>query len=88
MTYGKLTPTSYSDREIIQLSKCLRRLGITSRPGACLVDSYPVLRYVPGYLKQLKEWHQEELQLFAEQLDAVRSAMVYITFLPRHLMVG
>jgi hypothetical protein len=76
MTYGKSTPTSYSDYEVIQLNKCLHRLGITGLPGAWLVDSYPILRYVPGYLNQLKQWHLEELQLFTEQLDVVRKAMV------------
>jgi len=76
MTYGKLTPTSYSDHEVIQVNKCLARLGVTMRPGAWLVDTYPILRYIPRYLTQLKEWHEEELQLFTEQLDVVKKMIV------------
>jgi hypothetical protein len=76
MTYGKSTPTSYTDYEVIQISKGLRRLGTTMLPGAWLVDSYPILRYVPGYLNQLKQWHKEELQLFREQIDVVKNEMV------------
>jgi hypothetical protein len=46
------------------------------KPGAYLVDTYPILRFVPGYLSQLKTWHQEDLALFNGQLDAVRRQMV------------
>jgi hypothetical protein len=76
MTYAKSTIASYSDYEVIQVNKCVGRLGITSLPGAWLVDSYPILRYIPGYLNQLKQWHREELQLFTEQLNVVRKTMV------------
>jgi len=76
MTYGKSTPTSYTDYEVIQVNKCLHRFGMTALPGAWLVDSYPILRYVPGYLNLLKQWHNEELQLFKEQMDVVRKEMV------------
>lgn len=76
MTYGKSTRTSYSDPEVIQVNRCLTRLGLTLLPGAWLVDSYPILKYVPGYLNQLKKWHEEELQLFRGQLDIVRRQIV------------
>jgi hypothetical protein len=45
-------------------------------PGAWLVDLYPILQYVPGYLNQLKQWHEEELQLFREQIEVVKNEMV------------
>lgn len=76
ITYGKITPTSYSDPEIQTVHHCLKRLGQTIRPGAYLVDSFPILRYIPGYLTELKKWHQEELALFQGQLDLVREHMV------------
>jgi hypothetical protein len=76
MTYGKSTPTSYTDYEVIQVNKCLRRFGTTMLPGAWLVDSYPILRHVPGYLNQLKQWHKDELQLFSERIDVVKKDMV------------
>lgn len=40
------------------------------------MDTYPILRFVPGYLNQLKVWHQEEHALFKGQLDAVRGQML------------
>jgi hypothetical protein len=74
--YGKTTPTSYKDPEIVTVNKCLARFGRAMMPGAYLVDTYPILRFVPGYLRQLKIWHQEEHALFDGQLDAVRRQMV------------
>jgi hypothetical protein len=75
-TYGKTTPTSYKDPEIIAINQSLARFGRAVKPGAYLVDTYPILRFIPGYLSQLKAWHQEELILFNGQLDAVRKQMV------------
>ncbi|KAF5370353.1 hypothetical protein D9758_006931 [Tetrapyrgos nigripes] len=75
LTYGKTTPTSYSDPEVQKVNICLSRLGAAIRPGTYLVDSFPLLRYVPGYLSELKAFHREELQLFRSQLDAVRVKM-------------
>ncbi|THV06992.1 cytochrome P450 [Dendrothele bispora CBS 962.96] len=72
LTYGKPTPTTYSEPEVQRLQKCLFRLGAAVRPGTYLVDSFPPLRYVPGYLSELKRYHQEELSLFRSQLDGVR----------------
>lgn len=74
-TYGKTTPTSYTDPEVILVNKCLARFGRAVKPGTYLVDTYPILRFVPGYLSQLKAWHQEELALFNGQLDVVRRQM-------------
>ncbi|KAG2131618.1 cytochrome P450 [Suillus bovinus] len=73
--YGKTTPTSYTDPEIVSLNKTIARFGAAIKPGAYLVDTYPILRFVPGYLSQLKAWHQEEFALFNGQLDAVRRQM-------------
>ncbi|KAG1855978.1 cytochrome P450 [Suillus subluteus] len=74
-TYGKTTPTSYSDPEVVAINKSLERFGQAMKPGAYLVDAYPILRFIPGYLNQLKAWHREELALFDGQLDAVRRQM-------------
>ncbi|KAG9310289.1 cytochrome P450 [Chiua virens] len=75
ITYGKITSTSYSDPEVIAVNRCLAQFGHAIRPGAYLVDTYPVLQYIPGYLSKLKRWHKEELALFEGQLDAVRKQM-------------
>ena len=76
ITYGKVTPTSCSDPEVVAVNRCLKRFGQAVLPGAYLVDTYPILQYVPGHLTQLKKWHQEELALFEGQLDTVRKQMV------------
>ncbi|KAK7443263.1 hypothetical protein VKT23_015860 [Stygiomarasmius scandens] len=75
LTYGKTTPTSYFDPEVQKVNLCLARLGAAARLGAYLVDSFPILKYFPGYLSQLKAFHREELDLFRSQLDAVRAKM-------------
>ena len=77
ITYGKTTPTAYSDPEVLAVNRCLSRLGQVMRPGAYLVDTYPILKYVPGYLTQLRKWHHEELALFQGQLNLVREQMVW-----------
>ena len=76
ITYGKTTPTSYSDPEVQEVNKCLAFLGKAIRPGTYLVDSFPILRYVPGYLNELKNQHQVELALFRGQLEGVRKKLV------------
>lgn len=76
LTYGKITPTSYSDPEVQEINRYLARLGTALRPGAYLVDSFPILRYLPGYLSKLKRYHREELSLFMRQLEGVRRNMV------------
>jgi hypothetical protein len=44
-----------------------------------MVDAFPFLRYVPGYLSELRRQHQMELALFKSQLDNVREQMVRMT---------
>ncbi|KIJ62332.1 hypothetical protein HYDPIDRAFT_42090 [Hydnomerulius pinastri MD-312] len=75
ITYGKTTPTTYSDPDVVKIGNYQRRLGTMLRPGAYLVDTYPILRYLPGYLSQLKEWHQEELAFYKGQVNVVREQM-------------
>uniref|UniRef100_A0A0W0F7D6 Putative cytochrome P450 n=1 Tax=Moniliophthora roreri TaxID=221103 RepID=A0A0W0F7D6_MONRR len=74
LAYGKI-PKSYEDPEVQAVNRCLTRLGFTMRPGAWKVDVYPFLRYIPGYLKELKDGHAEELGLFKGQLQEVRDKM-------------
>ncbi|KAG1840973.1 cytochrome P450 [Suillus tomentosus] len=74
-TYGKITPTSYTHPEIVAINKALARFGEAMMPGAYLVDTYPILRFVPGYLSQLKAWHKEGLARYNRHLDTVRRQM-------------
>lgn len=54
----------------------LANAGVALRPGAHLVDRIPWLKYVPGYGRQLKEFHRYELSLFRDQLNRVKDDMV------------
>ncbi|OAX38481.1 cytochrome P450 [Rhizopogon vinicolor AM-OR11-026] len=82
ITYGKTTPSTYTDPEVIAINRNLTRFGQIIKPGAYLVDTFPILRFVPGYLSQLKAWHREELALFDGLLDVVRRQMRDGTAIP------
>ncbi|KAK7047097.1 hypothetical protein VNI00_006761 [Paramarasmius palmivorus] len=74
LAYGKI-PKSYEDPEVQAVNRCLTLLGLTMRPGAWKVDVFPFLKYIPGYLNELKAGHAEELGLFKGQLQEVREKM-------------
>ncbi|KAG8220189.1 cytochrome P450 [Butyriboletus roseoflavus] len=71
VTYGKSTPTETNAPEIIMIHKMLKRFQMLMRPGALLVDRYPILKYVPFYASYLETWRQEESKLFHDQLNRV-----------------
>ncbi|KAG1895391.1 cytochrome P450 [Suillus fuscotomentosus] len=75
VAYGKSTPTANTDPEVVRIYKVAKHFQATIRPGAYLVDRVPLLRYLPGYGKQLYEWHREEVELFRHQLRRVKSEM-------------
>lgn len=81
MTYGKQSPSHYFDPAVQAIVRINTQLTSIMKPGALAVNQYPILVYVPGYLKTLKRWHQEELSLLKEQLAVVRQQMVQF----RHL---
>ncbi|KAG1754081.1 cytochrome P450 [Suillus paluster] len=62
--------------EIIVIQKMLKRFQMLMRPGALLVERYPILKYVPGYGTELEQWRREESQLFHDQLDRVLRELV------------
>ncbi|RXW20920.1 hypothetical protein EST38_g4940 [Candolleomyces aberdarensis] len=74
LAYGK-DPKGRDDPNIDAVNRCLTRLGHALRPGLWRVDVYPLLRYIPGYLKELQDGHAEELALFKGQLAEVKKAM-------------
>ncbi|KAG2053936.1 cytochrome P450 [Suillus hirtellus] len=69
--YGKSTPTAVDAPEIIIIHKMLKRFQNLMRPGALLVERFPIIRYLPGYTTELEEWRREESQLFHDQLNRV-----------------
>lgn len=76
ITYGKQTPTSYTDPEVIAIRQCITRMGKTTVPGACLVDSFPILRYFPGYTSELRRWREEERGLFEGMVQQTKGRIV------------
>ncbi|KAF8063208.1 cytochrome P450 [Lyophyllum atratum] len=74
LAYGK-SSGKHDDPDVAAVNRCLNRLGVALRPGAWQVDVYPFLRYVPGYLDELKEGHKEELSLFKKYLSDVKRQM-------------
>ncbi|KAG9313182.1 cytochrome P450 [Chiua virens] len=74
VAYGKSTPTSYNDPELLRIRQILANFG-KALAQTYLVDYLPWLKYVPGYGGQLKVYHQIELDLFRQQLDRVKKDM-------------
>ncbi|KAG1831216.1 cytochrome P450 [Suillus subalutaceus] len=54
VTYGKNTPTSATDPDVIEALQMMRRFIEILRPGVYLVDSIPWLKYLPWYGRDLK----------------------------------
>ncbi|KAG1824838.1 cytochrome P450 [Suillus subaureus] len=69
--YGKSTPTAANAPEIIVIHKTLKRFQMLMRPGAFLIERFPILKYVPGYTTELEEWRREESQVYHDQLNRV-----------------
>lgn len=76
MTYGKSAPTAIANPEFVRLCRVVDNFQSVIRPGAYLVDRVPLLRYLPGYGKQIYKWHNEELELFRYHLSRVKSEVV------------
>lgn len=81
ITYGKSTPTETNAPEIVTIHKMLKRFQMLMRPGALLVERYPILKYVPFYASYLETWRQEESKLFHDQLNRVVTSLVTSTSL-------
>jgi len=74
LAYG-VFPNGPNDPDIEAVNDCLYMLGITMRPGAWLVDYWPILQYIPGYLKELQDGHAKELSLFKRKLFEVKDKL-------------
>ncbi|KAG2156969.1 cytochrome P450 [Suillus clintonianus] len=71
--YGKTSPTLLDDSYLLQLQKMIPKVQSTMMPGAFLVDEYPILKYIPGYGRKLKQWSQEEYDMFFAQLNRAKN---------------
>ncbi|KAF9235333.1 cytochrome P450 [Melanogaster broomeanus] len=75
VTYGKSTPTSNDDPEVIRIHQNTKNMLPVARPGAYLVDIFPILKYLPGYGRELRKYHEFELSLYRDQLGHVKDEM-------------
>ncbi|KAF9527923.1 cytochrome P450 [Crepidotus variabilis] len=74
LAYGK-SPRGAHDPMVQAVSECLKRLGNALRPGFWKVDTYPFLKYIPGYLKELEDGFSQEKSLFVSHLESVKYLM-------------
>ncbi|KAG1742246.1 cytochrome P450 [Suillus paluster] len=75
VAYGKTTPTSATDPEVIQLRKHLRVFREAVLPGTYLVDMMPWLKYLPWYGRELRQGFEGNRQLYIYQLNRVKQQM-------------
>ncbi|KAF9231519.1 cytochrome P450 [Melanogaster broomeanus] len=76
VTYGKSTPTFSDDPEVIRVRQNNKNKELVARrPGAYLVEVFPILKYVPGYVRDLRKYHEFELSLYRDQLGRVKDEM-------------
>ncbi|KAG2133741.1 cytochrome P450 [Suillus clintonianus] len=75
VAYGKTTPTSASDPEIIEARQLVKRIRVVLRPGAYWVEAIPWLKYLPWYALDLKDEFERTKRLFTGQLNRVRQQM-------------
>ena len=68
-----------NDPFLIQLFNEAHRLERVGSPGAYLVDTFPILMYLPDWLapfkRELKAWHAEEKDIFMPLLNDVKREM-------------
>jgi len=73
--YGRSDKAKYSDPDIQKVIEGADRLGQLLRPGSWKIESFPWLRYVPGYLAIPKKWGADELALYRGALANAREKM-------------
>ncbi|KAG1728983.1 cytochrome P450 [Suillus paluster] len=75
IAYGKNTPTSATDPEVIETNELFRMVGAIARPGAYLVDSIPWLKYLPWYGRDLRRGFERNMKLNAGHMNRVKEQM-------------
>lgn len=77
LVYGKKTPTRFSDPEVVAMNLSMKRIADCLRPGACLVDRFPFLKYLPTpETRRLRSYRDEWMALFRSQFDVIRRQIV------------
>ncbi|KAG2066341.1 cytochrome P450 [Suillus decipiens] len=75
IAYGKTTPTSATDPEVIETRELLKRFDTILRPGHYLVDFIPWLKHLPWYASELRHESERARRLYTDQLNRVKLRM-------------
>ncbi|KAG0694288.1 cytochrome P450 [Suillus ampliporus] len=75
VAYGKNTPTSATDPDVIEMNKVIRMTGAVLRPGAYLADTIPWLKYLPWYGRDLKRGAVRRHKISTGYLNRVKEQM-------------
>ncbi|KAG0695264.1 cytochrome P450 [Suillus ampliporus] len=75
VAYGKNTPTSATDPEVIEIRQLVQLIRVVLRPGAYLVDTIPCLKYLPWYARDLKRGFERVKKLNHTHLNRVKEQM-------------
>jgi cytochrome P450 len=75
VAYGKSTPTSATDPEVVEIKQRVRMSSVIMRPGAYLVDWIPWLKYIPWYGRDLKRAFVSTKKLNIGKLNRVKEQM-------------
>lgn len=74
--YGKTTPTYVDDPYIRHLQRMVPIVQGALMPGAYKVDTYPFLKYVPGYTRGLDKWADLEHEQFMNNVRQTKMGLV------------
>ncbi|KAG0695260.1 cytochrome P450 [Suillus ampliporus] len=75
VAYGKNTPTSATDPEVIEFRQTFELVRKVLRPGAYLVDTIPWLKYLPWYGRDLKRGFERTTKVNHTHLNRVKEQM-------------
>ncbi|KAI0086646.1 cytochrome P450 [Irpex rosettiformis] len=74
LTYGKRTPSNYSDPEVQAIVKNGLELG-KLLTKTHIVDIYPILKYIPFLTSDLRQGFKADHELYTSQVNVVRKQL-------------
>jgi len=75
IAYGRTDRARYSDPDIALNLQYGDRLGKVLLPGTFWIQSFPWLRHVPGYMRTIQGWADDEINLFRGELAKVQDRL-------------
>ncbi|EIW85503.1 cytochrome P450 [Coniophora puteana RWD-64-598 SS2] len=75
ITYGRSAPSSFDHPDVARIHKITSRFLGTLKPGIYLAERFTWLQHVPGYAPEIKQYREEELALFQEQVKKTLTSM-------------